>query len=411
MRIAIVAESFLPHMNGVTNSLLHVLEHLARRGDDVLVVAPSGSTVAPYVPDQLAGFLPAPLATVVTEDDGPARVHGFPVHRLPSFALAGYPNVRVAAGTVGRVRRLLADFRPDVVHLASPFVLGWRAVQAANHLGIPTAAVYQTEVPAYAARYGVPWLEPRLWQRVQDIHRAATVTLAPSTFAHDQLLEHGVPRLALWRRGVDTTGFSPSRRDDALRAELAPDGQRLVGYVGRLAAEKQVEDLAVLGDAPGVRLVVVGSGPLKDALREKLPGAWFAGFRSGADLARIVASLDVFVHPGESETFCQTIQEAMASGVPVVATGRGGPLDLVDSSRTGWLYRPGDLTGMRERVLDLVGDDAKRAAFARAAHASVQGRTWPVLCDQLIGHYEDAMAAHRQVRPAAGRSLLRSRRG
>lgn len=411
MRIAIVAESFLPHMNGVTNSLLHVLDHLARRGDDVLVVAPSGSAVAPYVPDQLAGFLPAVLSSVVFEDEGPAQVHGFPVHRLPSFALAGYPDVRVAAGTVGRVRRLLGDFAPDVVHVASPFVLGWRGVLAADQLGVPTVAVYQTEMPAYATRYGVPWLEPRLWQRVQDIHRAATLTLVPSTFAHDQLVKHGIPRLRRWGRGVDTTGFNPNRRDDALRAELAPNGERLVGYVGRLAAEKQVEDLSVLTDVPGVRLVVVGSGPLKEALRERLPGAWFAGFRSGTDLARVVASLDVFVHPGESETFCQTIQEAMASGVPVVATGRGGPLDLVDSSRTGWLYRPGDLVGLRERVLDLAGDDAKRAAFARAAHASVQHRTWPVLCDQLIGHYEEAMTMRPQARPGGERPMLRTRRG
>jgi phosphatidylinositol alpha 1,6-mannosyltransferase len=372
----VVAESFLPHMNGVTHSILQVLRHLRDRGDDVLVIAPSSSWM---------------------DDEAPAEVEGFPVHRLPSIPLQGYTNVRVAAGTVNRVRRILLEFSPDVVHIASPFVLGWRAVQAANALGLPSVCIYQTEVPNYAARYGFPWLEEVLWQHVERIHDLATLTVAPSSFCMDQLHERGIQRVHLWRRGVDTARFHPSKRDDALRAELAPHGERLIGFVGRLASEKQVEDLAVLADLPGTRLVIVGSGPLKESLRRKLPGAHFAGFQGGEDLARHVASFDLFVHPGESETFCQTIQEAMASGVPVVAVGRGGPLDLVDASRTGWLYRPGDLDELRERVRDLVYDDIKRRAFAEAAFRTVQGRTWPVLCEQLVGYYERAIRVrHRQ---------------
>ena len=363
-------------MNGVTHSLLKVLSHLRSRGDDVLVIAPSSSW----------------LSSSSLEDAAPATVEGYPVRSLPSVPLSGYANVRLAAGTVARVRRILQEFAPDVVHIASPFVLGWRAVQACEQLGIPSVSVYQTEVPAYAARYGFPWLEGLLWQRVENIHDASTLTLVPSSFALDQLRSHGVQRLNLWRRGVDTERFSPTRYDAAWRATIAGPDERIIGFVGRLAAEKQVEDLAVLDSMPGTRLVIIGSGPLKESLRARLPRAHFAGFQSGTDLARMVATLDLFVHPGESETFCQTIQEAMASGVPVVAVGRGGPLDLVDASHTGWVYRPGDLAGLRAAVADLIGDDAKRRAFGRAAHASVQGRTWPVLCEQLIGYYEKAVA-------------------
>jgi phosphatidylinositol alpha 1,6-mannosyltransferase len=372
----VVAESFLPHMNGVTHSILQVLRHLKSRGDDVLVIAPSSSWM---------------------DDEAPAEVEGFPVHRLPSIPLQGYTNVRVAAGTVNRVRRILATFAPDVVHIASPFVLGWRAIQAANALGLPSVCIYQTEVPNYAARYGFPWLEEVLWQHVERIHDLATLTVAPSSFCMDQLHDRGIQRVHLWRRGVDTTRFHPAKRDGDLRARLAPNGERLIGFVGRLASEKQVEDLAVLNGLPDTRLVIVGSGPLKDSLKRKLPGAHFAGFQGGEDLARHVASFDLFVHPGESETFCQTIQEAMASGVPVVAVGRGGPLDLVDASRTGWLYRPGDLDELRDRVKDLVYDDVKRRAFAETAFRTVQGRTWPVLCEQLVGYYERAIRVrHRQ---------------
>ncbi|WP_427133426.1 glycosyltransferase family 4 protein [Pseudarthrobacter sp. S9] len=378
MRIAIVAESFLPLMNGVTHSILRVLEHLQERGDEVLVIAPS------------------------TQDaDVPAEVYGAYIHRLPSVPLAGYANVRVALGGVYRVKRILADYAPDVVHLASPFVLGWRAAQAAHQLGIPTVAIYQTEIPSYAARYGVPFLENWAWNRVEQIHLLASRTLVPSTFALNQLRGRGIPRVDMWRRGVDTQRFSPEKRDAGWRASAAPDGERIIGYVGRLAAEKQVEDLAVLADVPGTRLVIVGDGPQRAALQTALPAAVFTGFLGGEELARAVASFDLFVHPGEFETFCQTIQEAMASGVPVVATGRGGPLDLVENSRTGWLYEPGDLAGLRARVMDLTGDDAKRRAFAEAAHASVQGRTWSVLGDELIRHYK-AVAGH----PAVGRPVI-----
>ncbi|MEO5781481.1 MAG: glycosyltransferase family 1 protein [Arthrobacter oryzae] len=376
MRIAIVAESFLPHMNGVTHSIVRVLEHLQRRGDEVLVIAPS-------TPDT----------------DVPREVYGARVHRVPAVALAGYATVRVAWGGVYRVKRILADYAPDVVHLASPFVLGWRAVQAAHQLGIPTVAIYQTEVPSYAARYGVPLLENWAWTRVEQIHLLASRTLAPSTFALNQLRGRGIPRVQMWRRGVDTERFNPARRDARWRAAVAPGGERIIGYVGRLAPEKQVEDLAALAGLPGTRLVIVGDGPQRQELESALPDAVFTGFLAGDELPRAMASFDLFVHPGEFETFCQTIQEAMASGVPVVATGRGGPLDLVENSRTGWLYQPGDLTGLQDRVKDLIGDDAKRRAFATAACASVQGRTWAALGDELLCHYA-SVAGDRMAGPA-----------
>jgi phosphatidylinositol alpha 1,6-mannosyltransferase len=212
-----------------------------------------------------------------------------------------------------------------------------------------------------------------------------------------------VPRVHQWGRGVDTRRFTPSRRDPDLRAELAPGGELLVGYVGRLAPEKQVDRLAVLHGLPGVRLVVVGDGPSAPRLRAALPGAAFLGFRGGDELARVYASLDVFVHTGPSETFCQAVQEALASGVPVVAPDAGGPRDLVLPGRTGFLVPPrpegagpaavaaADAV-LRETVLAL-GDPVLRRRLAAAARPSVLRRTWSAVCDELVAHYAEVIGA------------------
>ncbi|PZR52137.1 alpha-mannosyltransferase [Xylanimonas oleitrophica] len=379
MKVAIVAESFLPHVNGVTGSVLRVLEHLQRQGHEALVLAPDA-------------------------DDGvvPPFVSGAPVVEMGAVGLPGYPQVRLVVGQRARLQRTLAAFGPDVVHLASPFVLGWHGIRAADALDLPTVAVYQTEVPGYAARYGMRHLEPLLWRRVRNVHERATLTLAPSSSVLASLTERGLPRLRLWGRGVDTVAFRPQARDERWRTAVGSGRPLLVGYVGRLAPEKQVEDLRVLADLPGVRLVVVGDGPEREALERMLPGAVFTGLLRGEQLSRAMASLDVLVHPGELETFGQTLQEAHASGVPVVAPAAGGPLDVVDHSRTGWLYEPGDLDTMRERVVDLLGDDRKRQAFGVAARERATGRTWAAVCDELLGHYRDAIASHARARTASG---------
>lgn len=388
-------------MNGVTNSVLHVLAHLRRRGDEVTIIAPSGSILDSNPLDE---SLP----------DQPELCHGYPVLRVPSLPLPEYPKVRVAAGFVMRIRHLLEQLQPDVVHIASPFVLGWRAIQAASALGLPTVSIYQTEVPTYAARYRIPWAEELLWNHVQRMHQSSTLTLVPSSFCKQQLRDRGIQRLKTWRRGVDVEQFSPERRCDQLRQQIsghAPgtplSGQKkLIGFVGRLASEKQVEDLAILDNLPDARLVIIGNGPQEQSLRKVLPNAYFAGFQAGADLGKYVASLDVFVHPGEAETFCQTIQEAFAAAVPVVAVARGGPLDLVDPGRTGWLYEPGELDQLRAGVEHLVGDDAARSAFAAAAHRDVQGRTWEAISNQLIGHYARAVDVNERLQAARAKSYI-----
>ncbi|MEW2398322.1 glycosyltransferase family 1 protein [Streptomyces sp. NPDC046862] len=372
MRVVIVTESFPPDVNGVAHCALQTARHLAARGHAPLVVAPATATGD-------AADAQAPC----------------PVVRVPSLPLPGYPQVRVALPS-RRVAAAITEHRADLVHLASPFVLGVRGMAAAARLGIPAVAVYQTDLAGYARTY-VHAGENAAWRRIRSVHAAADLTLAPSTVALNDLEAHAVPRVKLWPRGVDTVRFRPGHRDEALRRELAPNGETIVGYVGRLAPEKQVELLAGVCGLDGVRVVVVGDGPSDPGLREALPGAAFLGRRTGHDLARIFASLDVFAHTGPFETFCQTVQEAMASGVPVVAPAAGGPLDLVAHGRTGLLVPPRDADAVRDAVEVLAADPVLRTEYGAAGRTMVEGRTWEAVGDQLIGHYADVLSARTVV--------------
>jgi phosphatidylinositol alpha 1,6-mannosyltransferase len=378
VRVAVITESFPPDVNGVAHCVLRVAEHLVRRGHQPLVIAPKP-----------AGSQPGP------DDAVP-----YPVVRAPSLPVPGYPGFRVAMGH--GLRAALSAHRPDLVHLASPFVLGAGGAIAATRLRLPVVAVYQTDMAGYARAYRLgPAGQELAWRRLRRIHNAADRTLAPSTTAAASLHARGIERVWLWGRGVDTVRFDPAKRSDRLRAELAPGGEVLAGYVGRIAPEKRVELLAQVAALPGVRLVVVGSGPAESAVRRLMPGAVFLGPRHGDELAQIYASLDVFVHSGPHETFGQTLQEAAASGLPVVAPAAGGPIDLVSDGVTGFLVPPGDAGALASAVARLAADPGLRAAQGRAARQRVLGRTWSAVCDELICHYEAVLQTMSPVEVSA----------
>jgi phosphatidylinositol alpha 1,6-mannosyltransferase len=395
MRIAIITESFPPDVNGVAHSVVRVAEHLVARGHRPLVIAPEPASGTARV----AGRLP------------------YPVVRVPSVPMPGYPSFRLGLPS-RRITDALRGHATDLVHLASPFFLGARGSALAQHLGLPTVAVYQTDVPAYAAVYrpavsrrsaGVSAGsrlnavgEAAAWRWLRNIHNAADRTLAPSIASATTLHEHGIERVWLWRRGVDTVRFDPAHRSAGVRRALAPNGEVLVGYVGRLAPEKRVDLLGQVSRLPGVRLAIIGGGAVEPSLRRAMPEAVFLGPRHGSQLARLYASLDVFVHSGPYETFGQTVQEAAASGVPVVAPAAGGPLDLVVDGVTGRLVPPLSADALADAVAELAASPHMRREYGAAGREMVLGRSWSAVGDQLINHYESVLGApHRVLSPAA----------
>jgi phosphatidylinositol alpha 1,6-mannosyltransferase len=368
LRVLVVSESFLPQVNGVTNSVRRVLEHLAAEGHQAALVAPTG----------------------------PATYAGFPVLRARGANLPFYRDFRIGLETRRRLREVMLRFRPDVVHLASPATLGHQAARAAEELAIPTVAIYQTDLIGFAERYDVPGGVRAAAALTRRIHRNVDRTLVPSTASLEQLRSLGIPGLARWGRGVDLAAFHPRHRDEGWRHSLVPDGRLLVGYVGRLAAEKELDLLQHVHADPRFALVVVGGGPEEQRLRGLLPDARFLGVLHGSDLSRAYASLDVFVHTGRHETYCQSAQEALAAAVPVVAPRAGGPVDVVADGATGLLYEPGDGAELAAHVGALVDDPLRRSAMGVAALRSVQDRSWLHVNELLLEHYREVLG-HRQT--------------
>ncbi|WP_145043922.1 glycosyltransferase family 4 protein [Mycobacteroides abscessus] len=368
MRIAIVAESFLPNVNGVSNSVLRVLEHFRRTGHEAIVIAP----------DTPRGQAPAAI-----------EYAGVPVHRVPAIM---FPKVSTLPLGVPQPRmvRIFREFAPDVVHLASPFVLGYGGLRAAQHLDVPVVAVYQTDVAGFADSYGAGFAARAARRWTQHLHGRADRTLAPSSSAVEDLALHGIPRGFRWARGVGIERFAPSARDEELRRAWSPEGKPIIGFVGRLAPEKHVERLAVLAGRDDLQLVIVGGGVEREALEKLMPTAVFTGELTGSALSRAYASLDVFIHPGEHETFCQAVQEALASGVPSIAPDAGGPRDLVIPGRNGMLLPVADFEARLGMAVDHLVQPATRSRFSASARRGVLARTWPAICDELLEHYAAA---------------------
>jgi phosphatidylinositol alpha 1,6-mannosyltransferase len=363
MRIAVVTEAFLPQVNGVTNSVLRLLEFCKAQGHDVLIIAPES-------------------------EGAPSEYLGYKIKHVPSISMKKLIPMAVPKKYL---EPLLEGFAPDVIHLASPIFLGHYVARIARKAGIPTVSVYQTDIAGFARHYGLTIAHNTLKKWVSRIHQASDITLAPSKWACRDLEQSGVKNVRLWKRGVDLVNFTPARRDESLRSNIAGSKEKLiVGYVGRIANEKRIDDLKILDQQEDIQLVIVGDGPAAPRIKKELPGARFVGYQSGTELARYVASFDIFVHTGKHETFCQGIQEALASGVPVIGPDTGGPVDLIEHGITGLLIDTADAHELLEAVATL-RNHSSFDLMQLAARKSVEHRTWDYINAQLISHYQDAI--------------------
>lgn len=370
MRIAIFAETFLPKFDGIANTLCYLLKHLAKRGHTSLMFAPQGA---------------------------PARYANTPIIGLSSFRFPFYPDLKLVNPTFNNVERELAEFRPDVVHLVNPAILGLIGMRHANALDVPVVASYHTDIPGYAARYGVPMLEEPLWSYFRWIHNRADLNLCPSQYTRNELLEHGFERVRIWGRGVDMTRFNPSHRNHTWRERLTgghPEKELLL-YVGRLAVEKRIDWLRPVIDAlPDARLAIVGDGPIRGDLEKLFEGTptIFTGYLQGVDLSSAYAAGDLFVFPSASETFGNVVLEAMASGMPVIAPRAGGPVDHVKDAHNGFLFDPGSMDDLVHLTTWLYSQPNLWRRLGLSARDYAESQSWESLLDGLLKDYAEVAA-------------------
>lgn len=365
MRIVLFTETFLPRLDGITTVVCLLLEHLAKRGIESLIVTPRYGDVRSYAQTR-----------VIT---------------LPSLAFPLYPEVRLAPSTPAVYRELQA-FQPHVAHFIHPIVTGMSGMWMARRLNIPMLASFHLHPIRLPHLYKIGWFEPIARWLTLTAFNAADVRLAPSRLLQRDMEAIGVQPIDLWGRGVDAEKFHPRHRSEAMRAELSdgyPDAPILL-YVGRLAAEKQIELLKPLVErVPGVRLALVGDGPARGALQALFAGlpVRFMGYLSGERLSQAYASADLFVFPSALESFGLVVTEAMAAGLPVVASRVGGVPEVIQEGVTGYTFEVGDIDGLVRGVQTVLHGD-RRAAMAQAARAYAETQTWDVMMDQVVAHYE-----------------------
>ncbi|WP_436701567.1 glycosyltransferase [Nocardioides sp. BYT-33-1] len=337
MRIVLATESFYPALDCTTTTLKATADRLVDRGHTVRIIAP-----------------------------GPG---------LASYRGCDVVRVRPLEPTGAQVREAIEGFAPDLVQVHSPRAVGRKALKHTGRAGVPTLVVEQSPVLDLAADY---------W-RAKVAERADRV-LVTSPWMVGRAAELGVDA-ALWEPGVDPLAFTPTLRDPWLHRSWsrAKSGapRTVVGYVGSLHKAAGVRRLTALADVPGIRIVVIGSGPERDWLARRLPQARFTGPLGVGDLTVAMPTLDLVVHPGEHETDCHALREAAASGVPVVAPRAGGARDVVRHLETGVLYDPADPRDLPRAVASVAADPRRRLLGAAGRERALR-RTWCDAVDELV---------------------------
>ncbi|WP_288346598.1 glycosyltransferase family 4 protein [uncultured Prochlorococcus sp.] len=373
MKIAFFTETFLPKVDGIVTRLTKTIEFLTKNGDEVIVFCPEGC------PESYKG------ATIV-------GVAAMPLPLYPELKL-GLPGPAVSDK--------LEEFKPDLVHVVNPAVLGLGGIWLAKTNNIPLIASYHTHLPKYLEHYGMGMLEPLLWELLKAAHNQALLNLCTSTAMVNELEDKGIQRTALWQRGVDTENFRPELRSEKMREKLFGKYQNtdsLLIYVGRLSAEKQIERIKpVLDNIPGACLALVGDGPYRGQLEKIFENTKtnFIGYLSGKELASAYASGDIFLFPSSTETLGLVLLEAMAAGCPVIGANKGGIPDIINNGINGCLYNPDEKDNGERSLIEatkkILADKNKKEAMRKEARKEAEQWDWNQATLQLQKYYAETL--------------------
>ncbi|WP_114950905.1 glycosyltransferase family 4 protein [Sphingosinicella terrae] len=375
LRVAIFSGNYNYVRDGANQALNRLADYLLRQGASVRAYSPT-----------------------VKEPAFPAR--GDLVH-IPSVPIPGRSEYKFGFALPRRVRLDLKAYRPHIFHVASPEILGHRAVTLARKWDLPVVASVHTRFETYPRYYGMAFMEPAVLAVLRRFYRRCDAIFAPSDsmaqLLRDQRMNYDV---GIWTRGIDREIFHPGRRDPEWRRSLGiEDDVPVVGFVGRLVMEKGLDVFSDTIDRLTRRQVrhkvlVVGEGPAREWFERRLPQAIFVGFQGGPDLGRAVASMDMLFNPSVTETFGNVTLEAMAAGLPVVAAIATGSESLVTDGVTGRLIRPGACDQFCEALTHYCRDPEARRKAGLAGCEFSQHYGWDEVNQELVDAYLRIIRQH-----------------
>lgn len=383
LRIALVSGNYNYVRDGANQALNRLVGFLLRQGCKVRVYSPT-------VPD------PAfpPIGDLVS---------------LPSIAAPGRPEYRVPLGLTRAVRKDLEAFAPNIVHIASPDISSHRAVSWARVRKIPAVASVHTRFETYLAYYHLELLEPTVRAALRRLYLRCDALLVPAESTAAVLRAQRMNRnIAIWSRGVDRAQFNPERRSLDWRRSLGiGDEEMVVAFLGRIVMEKGLDVFAAVHDeltAAQVphKVLVIGEGPARPWFEKALPNGIFVGHQEKDDLARALASADVFLNPSITETFGNVTLEAMACALPVVAAAATGATNLVRDGETGTLAEPGDIPALAAAIAAYAADPELRARHGAAGLAFAKTQDWDVINGAVLKTYTRAIERRERLNRIKG---------
>ncbi|MFB0920691.1 MAG: glycosyltransferase family 1 protein [Oscillospiraceae bacterium] len=383
MKVAYFTDTFYPEINGVTNTLNNLMAYLKRTGIEYLVFAPDYNS-------KRGDF-----------EECVMRFKG-----LPPFV---NPNSRLALPNYRTVRNAILEFDPDIIHITIELGIGLVGLRVARELNIPIIMSYHTNFDSYLSLYEFGHLKKGYWGYIKWFHSFAKANLCPSYDTLKIVEKQGFQNLGIWSRGIDTSLFSPEFYSDEVRNRLGGREKTIFLYVGRIAREKGLDDLAEAIRIINVKhkeeavFVFTGDGPYMKELKEmNLPNAVFTGFLQRKELAEVYASGDIFVFPSGTETFGNVILEAMSSGLPVVCTDSGGITDVTSHLENSYVCKYRHAESLAGGMKALLNSPELRSKLRRGGLETAATRSWDYINDELINQYETVLGKSVGIKSLAG---------
>jgi phosphatidylinositol alpha 1,6-mannosyltransferase len=393
LKIAIFTETFLPQVNGVVRTMEKIIRHLEENGHQVKLFA-IGDGETTYSKTDVVRLEGVPfsfykeLFIVKPEDRLLSKLLENDISQTAMVALQ-----TLIPSKHSLVEKELKEFKPDLIHLATPATLGAIGIYYAERLKLPCLSTYHTDLASYSLSYNVPFLEEFINAATNLIYSKTQRILAPSRSSVKQLRLIGLKNVGVFGRGVDHKLFSPSKaKKEVLKTYGLDPNKVTIVYVGRLAEEKSLPELIssfkeLKQNHSNIQLLFIGDGPARESLEQELKTTdnyAFAGLKKGEELAELFASADIFAFPSKTETFGQVVQEAMASGLPVVGYDSPGVRDLVQHTFTGFLaYDQTSFTNSIEKLLN----NELRTQLSNNARLFAETRSWETILNGLVEEY------------------------